>query len=198
MTTSLDDNARLGADDTQAAQYLAAGGHISPVDESNDGNGGKVPPPLDQVDLALVNRALATENQALKRAAQQQRLGKLVAELRFLGKLTPGLEQAGALELLHAAYALDESTTINQPDGSTLAFGEALANLLYAIPPSWGGEGRAGAAGGAPAYGGQAQTAAVNGYAPLPPRLSAQERDVARTLGLTPEEYAGITQGDPL
>jgi hypothetical protein len=206
--TSTDDTARFGADDTQAAQYVD-GGMALAGPAARDGAVGTATPLTrgqDPVELALENRELARENSQLKAAAAAQRIGKLVSELRFLGKLTPGLEQAGAVQLLQAAYGLDKRITINQSDGLEVGLGEALTNLLYAIPPSWSGgysefsgtgprarrpsgkqdAGRDASATGIPA----ADT--YDDYATLPPRLSAQEREVARTLGLTAEEYAGI------
>jgi hypothetical protein len=185
------------------------------------------PAPTGDV-LAIENAALAAENAQLKSAAQSQKLTKLLGELRFLGKLTPGLEQAGVAEILAAAWELETGSAgggcawsaqpaqrgqdarapigggsairVTLPDGSELPLGEAIANLLYAIPPSWGGDGYGvGAHGHAPgqlaAHSSRAARADIRPplHEYLPPRLSPQERDIARTLGLTAEEYIGIT-----
>jgi hypothetical protein len=190
--TTINDTALLGADDTQAGQYLAGDGpqELQPASD-------ELAAPLAPADLVQANAALARENAELKQAAQGQRLGKLVGELRFLGKLTPGLEQAGALALLETAYSAGAALRVDLPDGTALPLGDALANLLYAIPPSWGG-GQADTAAGsaaAPARHAETQTrgrgarAAGSGF---PLRLSAQEHEIARTLGLTAEEYASV------
>jgi hypothetical protein len=175
-------------------------------------------PEEDDVDLAIANAALAAENRQLKQAAQSQQLGKLLGELRFLGKLTPGLEQAGVAEIMQAVWEAGSAgfqpaapgkgsrqdggttgITVALPDGREVPLGEAIAGLLYAIPPSWGGEGYASGGGSLPPSGAgkDARRAAApteyHSYAPLPPRLSPTERDIARTLGLTAEEYIGIT-----
>ena len=166
----------------------------------------------DDFDLALENRRLAGENAQLRSGARRQKLDKLLGELRFLGKLTPGLEQAGAAAILGAAYELGggvhggkgaaatgaqrpeaaaTGVMVELPDGSSLPLGDALAGLLYAIPPQWGGE-WGGSTGLQPAYAGgfRPQDAGTTGR----PRLTREEREIARTLGLTAEEYAGIAK----
>jgi hypothetical protein len=200
MTTA-EDTARLGAEDTQAVPCARpaepAAAPATPGVETGGADG----------PLAQENAALARENAQLRQAAQEQALTRLLGELRYLGKLTPGLEQAGAAQILASAYAAGPQLQVRLPGGGQQQLGEALAGLFYALPASWGGAGDgygalpvAGreAAGRAAAEGWPARgtfaTPYYDGYDPLPPRLSAQEQEIAQALGLTAQEYAGLAK----
>lgn len=123
--------------------------------------------------LRVENERLAREVAELKRAEQERDVAWFLSELKDGGRLTPAMEDAGLKEVLLAANA--EPVRVQLANGRELELSELLREVLKSLPAL------------CPAAAGESPTA---GTAPAP--ITPAEQDIARALGLTPEELAAV------
>ena len=128
----------------------------------------------DAVRLAEENRRLAEENRRLRRTEREREVALFLGGLRAQGKLTPAMERAGIAEAL--LLAEERQLAVALPDGQETPLGEVLRAVLAALPVSF-------------------DAAELAAPERAEPTLSFEEREIARQLGLSEEEYSEIRQG---
>lgn len=132
------------------------------------------PPANDAHRLAEENHRLAEENRRLRRSERRREISVFLAELRDNGQLTPAMEQAGLEEALLSAS--EQPVSVVFPDGRQAPLRAVLGEVFRALPVSFGAQQLT-----------ERDVAAVE--------LSADERSIAASLGLTEQEYAEIKLG---
>jgi hypothetical protein len=125
--------------------------------------------------LMAENDRLAREVAELKRAEQERDVAWFLSELKDGGRLTPAMEAAGLREALLAANA--EPVRVQLTDGRELDLSELLREVLKSLPAL------------CPAT---AETAPAAG---TPAPATPAEQDIARALGLSPEELSAVKTG---
>jgi hypothetical protein len=125
--------------------------------------------------LMAENDRLAREVAELKRAEQERDVAWFLSELKDGGRLTPAMEAAGLREALLAANA--EPVRVQLTDGRELDLSELLREVLKSLPAL------------CPA------TAEMTPAAGTPAPATPAEQDIARALGLSPEELSAVKTG---
>jgi hypothetical protein len=130
--------------------------------------------PAPDQTLIDENARLREENRKLRADSKRREIATLLAELRDGGQLTPAMEYAGIEQAL--VVAEEQGLTVQLPGGQTLPFASVLKDVLRAIPCSY-----------------------IAGCCcddedelELRDQLSADERRIAQSLGLSWQEYAEI------
>lgn len=131
----------------------------------------------DVARLAEENLRLAEENRRLRRAELKRDVDCFLEGLRRRGQLTPAMELAGVEEAL--LLSEEQPLTVDLADGRQQSLGSLLREVLSALPVCC----PATAAVCSAAAGCEASTAVS---------LSEDERDIARQLGLSEEEFREI------
>lgn len=132
----------------------------------------------DAVRLAEENRRLAKENRRLRRGELQRDVDCFLEGLRRRGQLTPAMELAGVEEAL--LLSEEQPATVELADGRQLSLGSLLREVLSALPVC------------CPATAAAYSAVAGNGASGAPVSLSEDERDIARQLGLSEDEFREI------
>ena len=146
------------------------------MSENTQSDAAKETAPTDQetVKLAEENLRLAEENRLLRQSEHRREVSGFLSQLREQGQLTPAMELAGVEEaLLHAE---DQHLLVHFPDERQVPLSQVLREVLKALPVS-------------------IQLGEVaRGQQPVV--LTADEQEIAATLGLSEDEYAQIKRGE--
>jgi len=147
------------------------------MSENTQSDAAKEPaPPVEQetVQLAEENLRLAEENRLLRHSEHRREIAGFLSGLREQGQLTPAMELAGVEEAL--LLAEDQHLLVHFPDERQVPLSQVLREVLKALPVSIQlGE-------------------AARGQQPI--ALTADEQEIAATLGLSEDEYAQIKRGE--
>jgi hypothetical protein len=132
------------------------------------------PEPPAPDPLAEENARLREENRRLRAEGKRREIATLLSELREGGQLTPAMEYAGLEAALVSAE--EQGLAVQLPGGQTLPFASVLRDVLRAIPCSY--------VAGCCCQGEE--------QIELGAQLSADEKRIAQSLGLSMEEFAEI------